>query len=204
MMPSGTSSLRAALTSRLSAGFFSTIEAVVARAFAIDAGPEDRLQLPLDQLGAGDERRDLLLLVHLPVDVGLDVGMVDVDDDHLGRAARRAARLDRAGRAVADLQERHQAGRAAAARQLLVLAAQGGEIGAGAGAVFEEARLAHPEVHDAALVDEVVGDRLDEAGVRLRMLIGRLRLRRACRSRNRRKNGPGSGRRRHRPSGGRC
>ena len=50
------------------------------------------------------------------------------------------------------------------------------EVGAGAGAVFEQARLAHPQVHDAALVDEVVLDRLDEAGMRLRMLVGRLRL----------------------------
>ena len=152
------------------------VEAIVARALAIDAGPEDRLQMPLDDLGAGGERRDLLLLVHLPVDEGLDVGMIDVDHHHLGRAPRRAARLDRARRAVADLQERHEAGRAPAAGELLVLAAQSREIGAGAGAVFEQARLAHPEVHDPALVDEIVGDRLDEAGVRLRMLVGRLRL----------------------------
>ena len=116
---------------------------------------------------------DLVLLLHLPVDVGLDVRMVDVDHHHLGGAARRAAGLDGAGRAVADLEEGHQAGRLAAAGQPLVLAAQLGEIGAGAGAVFEQARLAHPQVHDAALVDEVVGDRLDEAGVRLRMLVGR-------------------------------
>ena len=39
------------------------------------------------------------------------------------------------------------------------------EIGAGAGAVLEDARLADPEVHDAALVDEVVVDGLDEAVV---------------------------------------
>src|ERR1700748_3668550 len=51
------------------------------------------------------------------------------------------------------------------------------EFGAGAGAVFEQARFTHPEVHDAALVDEVVIDALDEAGVRLRMLVGRLRFR---------------------------
>ena len=144
--------------------------------FAIDAGLDDRLEVALDHLGAGDHRGDLLLLLDLPIDEGLDVGMVDVDDDHLGGAARRAARLDRAGGAVADLEEAHQAGRAAAARQLLVLAAQPGEIRAGAGAVFEQARLAHPQIHDAALVDEVVGDRLDEAGVRLRVLVGRLGL----------------------------
>src|SRR5207302_407989 len=81
-----------------------------------------------------------------------------------------------AGGAVADLEEAHQAARAAAAGELFAFAAQAREVGAGAGAVLEQARLAHPEVHDAALVDEVVADALDEAGMRLRMLIGRLRL----------------------------
>ena len=109
-------------------------------------------------LRAGDEGGDLLLLLHLPVDVVLDVGVVDVDHHHLGGAARRAARLDGARGAVADLEEAHQAGGLAAAGQPLAFAAQAREIRAGAGAVFEQARLAHPEVHDAALVDEVVGD----------------------------------------------
>src|SRR5260370_813303 len=99
--------------------------------------------------------------------------MVGVDHHHLGGAARGAARLDRARGAVADLEKTHQAGRAAAAGKLFAFAAQPGEIGAGAGAVFEQARLAHPQLHDAALVDEVVLDALDEAGVRLRLLVGR-------------------------------
>src|ERR1700745_2038616 len=54
------------------------------------------------------------------------------------------------------------------------------EIGAGPGAVFEDARLAHPQIHDPAFVDEIVGDRLDEAGGRLRMLVGGLRLHDVC------------------------
>ncbi len=152
------------------------VEAIVARAFAIHAGLEDGLHVLLDDLGAGDEGGDLLLLLHLPVDVVLDVRMVGVDHDHLRRAARRAARLDGARRAVADLEEAHQARRLAAARQLLVLAAQAREVGARARAVLEQARLTHPQVHDAALVDEIVGDGLDEAGVRLGMLVSRLRL----------------------------
>src|SRR5690606_38342180 len=48
------------------------------------------------------------------------------------------------------------------------LAADLAEVGAGAGAVLEDARLADPKVHDAATVDEVILDVLDEAGVRLR------------------------------------
>ena len=93
-------------------------------------------------------------------------------DHHLGRAAGGAAGLDRPSRAVADLQEAHQAGGLAAARQFLALTAQRGEVGAGAGAVFEEPRLADPEVHDAAVADEVILDRLDEAGVGLRVFVG--------------------------------
>ena len=152
------------------------LEAIIARAFAVHAGLQDRLQVLLVDLRAGDQRGNLLLLLHLPVDEGLDVRVVGVDDHHFRRAARRAARLDRARRAVADLQEAHQARRLAAAREPLVLGAQRGEVGAGAGAVLEQARLAHPQVHDAAVVHEIVGDRLDEAGVRLRVLVGRLRL----------------------------
>ncbi len=152
------------------------VEAAVAVALAVDAGLHDGLQVPGDDLRAGHQRGDLLLLDHLPVDIGLDVRMVGVDHHHLGGAARRAARLDGAGGAVADLQEAHQAGGAAAAGEFLTLAAQVGEVRAGARAVLEQARLAHPQVHDAALVDEVVGDRLDEAGMRLGMLVGRLRL----------------------------
>ena len=130
----------------------------------------------LDDLRAGDQRRDFLLLLHLPFDEGLDVRVIHVDDDHLGGAARRAARFDRARRAVADLEEGHQPRGGAAARELFLLAAQLGEVGARARAIFEQPRLAHPKVHDAAVVDEIVGDRLDEAGVRLRMLIGALRF----------------------------
>ena len=153
------------------------IEAVVAGAFAIDAGLQHGLQMPLVELRAGDEGGDLLLLLHLPVDIGLDIGVIGVDHHHLGGAPRGAAGLDRARGAVADLEEAHQAGGAAAAGQALAFAAQAREVGAGAGAVFEQARLAHPQVHDAALVDEVVIDALDEAGMRLRMLVGRFRFR---------------------------
>src|SRR3546814_8901045 len=76
-----------------------------------------------DGLGPGDEGGDLLLLLHLPVDIGFDVRVIDVDGDHLRRTARRAARLDGAGRAITDLQETHQAGGLAAAGQAFTLAA---------------------------------------------------------------------------------
>ena len=43
------------------------IEAVAVRALAVHAGLHDRLEVPGDRLGTGDEGRDLLFLVHLPV-----------------------------------------------------------------------------------------------------------------------------------------
>ena len=135
-------------------------------------GGHDQVQMPGGELRAGDECCDLLLLDDLPVDKRLDVGVVDVDDHHLGRTSRRAAGFDRAGRAVADAQKAHQPGRPPTARQALTIAAQFREVRARARAVFEDPRLAHPQIHDPALVDEVVGDRLDKAGMRLRVLIG--------------------------------
>ena len=152
------------------------VEAAIAFALAVHAGLEHGLHVLLDGLGTGDESGDLLLLLHLPVDIGLDIRMVGVDHDHLGGAAGGAARLDGAGGAVADLEEGHQAGGLAAAGELLAFTAQHREVRAGAGAVFEQAGLTDPEVHDAALVDEVVLHALDEAGMRLRMLVARLRL----------------------------
>jgi hypothetical protein len=139
-------------------------------------GREDRVQAPLVHLRAGDDRRHLLLLDHLPVDEILDIRMVGVDDHHLRRAPRGAARLDRARRTVADLEKAHQPRRFAAARQLLALAAQMAEVGAGSRPVLEEPRLAHPEVHDPPLVHEVVLHTLNEAGMGLRMLIRRFRF----------------------------
>ena len=84
--------------------------------------------------------------------------------------------FDRPGGPVADLEEAHQARGFAAARQFLALAAQGAEIGAGARAVFEQPRLADPQIHDAAVIDQVVLDALDETGMRLGMFIGAVGL----------------------------
>src|SRR5207237_4831897 len=90
----------------------------------------------------------------------------EVEDDHLGGASGGAAALDGAGGAVADLEEAHQAAGLAAARERLAFAAQRRKVRARARAVLEDAGLAYPQVHDAAFVDQIVADRLDEAGVR--------------------------------------
>src|SRR5688572_24775382 len=73
---------------------------------------------------AGDQGGHLLLLDHLPVDERLDVRVVGLEHDHLGRPARGTARLDGPRGAVADAEERHEARGSPAARQGLVLAAQ--------------------------------------------------------------------------------
>ena len=103
--------------------------------------------------------------------------MVGVADDHLGGAARCAARLDRTSCTVANLEEAHEARRFAAARKRFGGCAERREVRAGARAVLEEACFADPEVHDAALVHQIVGDRLDKTGVGLWMLVSRGRFR---------------------------
>ena len=136
------------------------------------AGRHHRLEPALAESRAGHEGRDLLLLDDLPADELHRIRVIEVEAHHLGRPPRGPAGLDGPGRAVADLEEGHEPGRLAAARQGLVLAAQRGEIRATATAVLEDARLARPEVHDAAVVDEIVGDGQDEARMNLRALVG--------------------------------
>ena len=138
---------------------------------------EDLVEPRLVDLRPRDKRRDLLLLDDLPVDEILDVRVIHVADHHLGRPARRAARLDRAGRPIADLEEAHQPRGLAAAGEALVAGPQRREVRARARPVFEQPRLAGPQVHDPAVVDQIVLDRLDEAGMRLRMLVGAGRFR---------------------------
>ena len=143
---------------------------------AVDAGLHDGVQMHVGKFRAGDQGRDLLLFDDLPVNEIFDVRVIDVDDDHLRSPTRGAARLDGAGSTVADFQEAHQARRFAAPRQRLTVAANLREVGARARAVFEQTRFTHPKVHDAAFVHQIVADRLNKAGVRLRVLIRGLRL----------------------------
>ena len=103
---------------------FGGVVTSVALGFAVDAGLHHSLQALLANPGPGDESRNLLLLAYFPCDVFLDIRVIDIDDDHLCRAPCCAARLDGAGRPVADLEEAHQARRLAAAGQLFVGTAQ--------------------------------------------------------------------------------
>src|SRR5439155_14918451 len=70
----------------------------------------------------------------------------------------------------------HQPRRFSAAGERLVLAAKLGEVRPGPRAVLEETRLARPQVHDPAGVDQVVVDGLDETRMRLRTGVSVLAL----------------------------
>ena len=76
------------------------------------------------------QRLGLVLLLGLAPDELADVRVVDVEDDHLRRAARLAARLDRARPRVGAAHERHRAGRGAALGQRLHRAADVREVDA--------------------------------------------------------------------------
>ncbi len=94
--------------------------------------------------------------------------MVDVEHDHLGRAPRLAARLDRARRRVGAAHEGHRPGGVAALRQLLLGGAQPREVDARARPAAEDDALAPDPVEDR--VHRVL-DREDEARGALRLLL---------------------------------
>ena len=141
-------------------------------------GRDNRVEVALEDARADDEIGDLALFANLPVDELFDVGVVRIEHDHLGRAPRRAARFNRPGCAIENLEKRHQAARSAAAGELLARRAQLREVCAAAAAALKDARLAQYAVEDAAVVDEIVFNAEDEARADLRVREGiRRRLR---------------------------
>ena len=138
---------------------------------AVNGGKEFVDQFP-EFLRSGHEGGDLLLLLDLPVDELLDVRVIHIEADHLRGAARGAARLDRAGSGVADLEEGHQPGGNPAARKRFGVTPQVGEVRSRSGAVLEEPRLTGPQVHDATFAHQVVTHGLNETRMRLRMRVG--------------------------------
>ncbi len=115
------------------------------------------LAVEVGLVAGADERAGLLLLAHLPLDEVDDLRVVHVEADHLGRAARGAAALGGARGAVEDLEEAHQAARRCRRRRASPgLPRMRAEVGAGARAVLEEARLVLHEVVDR---HQVVVDR---------------------------------------------
>src|SRR5213078_3080315 len=114
------------------------------------------------------EDAGLLLFLGLAPDELLDVWVVDVEDDHLRRAPRLAAGLDRAGAGVGAAHEADRAGGVAALGELLLRRAQFREVDARAGAAAEDDPLAPDPVEDR--LHRVV-DREDEARAALRLLL---------------------------------
>ena len=104
---------------------------------------------------------DLLLFLHLGLDEALDVGVVDVEDDHLGRAARGAARLDRSCGGVGTAHEGDGTRGVAARGEQFLGGADAGEVQAGAGAALEDHALFLVPVEDRL---HGVVDGQDEAG----------------------------------------
>ena len=113
-----------------------------------------------------DQGPGLLLFFLLRLDEVDDVGMVGVEDDHLGGAAGLAAALDDAGEAVVALHEGDRTRGGAAAGQELSRGADAGEIRSRAAAVLEEHPLGLGQAEDG--VHGVV-DGVDEARRALRM-----------------------------------
>ncbi len=94
------------------------------------------------------QRRGLLLLVGLAPDEVLDVRVVDVEDDHLRRAAGLAAGLDRPRPGVGAAHEGDGTAGGATLLQRLHRAADVGEVDAGAGAAAEDLALFGVPVED--------------------------------------------------------
>ena len=116
----------------------------------------------------GDQRVGLGFFFLFALDEFDDVGMVDVEDDHLGGAAGLAAGLDDAGEGVETFHEAERAAGGASAAETFGGSAQRREIGAGAAAPLEEHAFGLRQSEDGV---ERIFYRVDEAGGALRLAV---------------------------------
>ena len=122
--------------------------------------------------GAFNQRGHFQFLANFPIHKGLNVRMIHVQAHHFGGATGCSTTLNCARGAIANFQETHQAGTFSATRKRLIVAAQMAEIGSSAGAIFKQARLARPQIHNAAFTHKVVTHALNKASMWLRMAVG--------------------------------
>ena len=115
-----------------------------------------------------DQCPGLALLLGLAVDEGEDVGMVCVEDHHLGGPAPSSARLDDAGEGVVALHEGDRSRRDAAACDRLARRADCGQVAPGSGAVLEQHALGLRQLEDRL---HCVVDAQDEARTALRVVV---------------------------------
>ena len=111
-----------------------------------------------------DQGPGLLFLFLFGVNELLDVAVAIAQGIHLGGAAGFAAGFDDIGHLVIDLEKGEGAAGTSAAAEFFAAGANRGEIGAGAGTVFEKHGLAMGQMHDAF---HVVIHGLNEAGAAL-------------------------------------
>ena len=107
---------------------------------------------------------NLLFFLHLGFNELFDVGVVDVEDDHLGGAAGGATALDGSGAGIGATHERHRPRGRATRRQQLLAGTNTGEVESRARSALEDATFFAVPVEDG--VHGVV-DGQDEAGADL-------------------------------------
>ncbi|CAB4623204.1 unannotated protein [freshwater metagenome] len=106
------------------------------------------------------QRTGLLLFTALAPDELFDVGMIDVEDDHLGGATGLATRLDGSGRSIGATHEAHGTRSGSAALQVFLRGTDAGEVDAGSRAALEDRAFLDVPVEDRA---HAILDREDEA-----------------------------------------
>ena len=111
----------------------------VVRVLVLDGGDVRAAEVHVEPGVA--QHADLVLFARLGLDELLDVRVVDVQHDHLGRAAGGAAGLDGAGRGVGAAHEGDRSRGVAAGGEQFLGRADPGEVQAGAGTALEDQPL---------------------------------------------------------------
>ena len=110
------------------------------------------------------ESHDLILFFSFPGDEIFNLGMINIEADHLGRTASGASGFDGPGIAVKTFKETHETGGLAAAGKSLAFRANGRKVGSGTRTTLKEFGFSHIVVGDRTLAEQRVFNGKDKAG----------------------------------------
>lgn len=115
-----------------------------------------------------------MILIKIKVDILLDIRVVDIKKKNIGREESSEEGIDRERGEVEDIEEDNEEGGIEEEGKILELEEKMDEIGKCEGKIFEKERLKKKKINDEELIEEIIEKRMDEEGVRMRMIIGRI------------------------------
>src|SRR5205085_2213509 len=114
---------------------------------------------------------NFFLFLLFPVDEAHYFRMVQIETHHFGGAPGGATTFYCPGCTVSYFEEAHESAGCTTTAQLFTITTDIGEVGAYSGTIFEDACLTNPQVHNSAIIYQIIFNTQNETRMGLRSFV---------------------------------